>query len=59
MATGARLRVAGWKRPSRRPSGPGKMTAGIVDLMNLLAGPACHPRKEMHGEGLGMELTAI
>jgi cysteine desulfurase len=23
------------------------MTAGIVDLMNLLAGPACHPRKEM------------
>src|SRR5690606_39537042 len=29
IATGARGRGAGEKRPSRRPSGPGKMTDGI------------------------------
>jgi len=29
MATGARGRLDGWNRPSRRPSGPGKMTAGM------------------------------
>src|SRR3954467_15268014 len=29
IATGARGRGAGEKRPSRRPSGPGKMTSGI------------------------------
>src|SRR5437763_14927076 len=28
-ATGARGRLPGWKRPSRRPSGPGKMTSGM------------------------------
>src|SRR6185437_8163543 len=28
-ATGARGRVPGWKRPSRRPSGPGKITSGM------------------------------
>src|SRR3546814_10328846 len=30
IATGARGRGAGGKRPSRRPSGPGKMTSGII-----------------------------
>ena len=30
LLMGARLREAGWKRPSRRPSGPGKITAGIA-----------------------------
>ena len=30
IATGARGREAGWKRPSRRPSGPGKMTEGMT-----------------------------
>src|SRR4051812_10264362 len=30
IATGARGLGAGAKRPSRRPSGPGKMTSGIV-----------------------------
>ena len=35
MATGARGRGGGLKRPSRRPSGPGKMTDGIgVDLQD-------------------------
>src|SRR6478752_8522682 len=29
IATGARGRGAGAKRPSRRPSGPGKMTSGM------------------------------
>ena len=29
IATGARGRGPGWKRPSRRPSGPGKMTDGM------------------------------
>ena len=29
MATGARGRRPGWKRPSRRPSGPGKITSGM------------------------------
>ncbi len=37
MATGARGRGAGWKRPSRRPSGPGKITVGILcELSNEL-----------------------
>src|SRR6188768_2422885 len=35
IATGARGRGPGAKRPSRRPSGPGKMTSGKLDLLNL------------------------
>ena len=33
QATGARGRVPGWKRPSRRPSGPGKMTSGMDSVV--------------------------
>src|SRR4051794_7261183 len=34
MATGARGRGPGLKRPSRRPSGPGKMTSGMAPAKN-------------------------
>src|SRR5690606_5918014 len=33
IATGARGRGGGEKRPSRRPSGPGKITEGIGEIL--------------------------
>ena len=47
-ATGARGRGAGWKRPSRRPSGPGKMTSGMglrLLACNETVAPTGAPRR--------------
>src|SRR5690349_10663919 len=44
-ATGARGRGPGLKRPSRRPSGPGKMTSGIAP-----ADVECSRRRRLYKE---------
>ena len=45
IATGARGRGGGAKRPSRRPSGPGKITEGMVRALTFGLGARLAPEK--------------